>query len=65
VAPWRVALEVRKLGAVSFSVRFTAVHTLAVEAADHGLLVLRDGIEELLEALLTAVQQTRRIVFSI
>ena len=44
--------------------RHHGVHTLAVEAADNGLLALRGGIEELIEALLTAVQQRRRIVFS-
>src|SRR5579871_1032178 len=38
VAAWRVALEARKLGAVSINVRITAVRKLAVEAADNGLL---------------------------
>src|SRR5215813_3442817 len=38
VAAWRVALEARKLGAVSINVRITAVTKLAVEAADNGLL---------------------------
>src|SRR5215469_12566180 len=38
VAAWRVALEVRGLGAVSINVRITAVRKLAVEAADNGLL---------------------------
>jgi hypothetical protein len=37
VAAWRVALEARGLGAVSIKVRITAVHKLAVEAADNGL----------------------------
>src|SRR5207344_1574465 len=36
VAAWRVALEARGLGAVSSSVRITAVRKLAVEAADNG-----------------------------
>jgi hypothetical protein len=38
VAAWRVALEARRLGAVSINVRITAVRKLAVEAADNGLL---------------------------
>src|SRR5262245_14274909 len=38
VAAWRVALEARKLGAISVNVRLTAVRKLAVEAADNGLL---------------------------
>src|SRR5881394_1790734 len=38
VSAWRVALEARGLGAVSISVRITAVRKLAVEAADNGLL---------------------------
>jgi site-specific recombinase XerD len=38
VAAWRVALEVRRLGAVSINVRITAVRKLAIEAADNGLL---------------------------
>ncbi len=38
VAAWCVALEARKLGAVSINVRITAVRKLAVEAADNGLL---------------------------
>jgi integrase len=46
VASWRVALEARKLGAVSINVRITAVRKLAVEAADNGLLApeLANGI---------------------
>src|SRR5437763_554515 len=46
VAAWRVALEARKLGAVSINVRITAVRKLAVEAADNGLLApeLANGI---------------------
>src|SRR5579862_9807273 len=46
VAAWRVALEVRKLGAVSINVQITAVRKLAVEAADNGLLApeLANGI---------------------
>ncbi len=38
VSAWRVALEARGLGSVSLTVRITAVRTLAVEAADSGLL---------------------------
>jgi hypothetical protein len=38
VSAWRVALEARRLGAVSINVRITAVRKLAVEAADNGLL---------------------------
>src|ERR1039457_373446 len=38
VCAWRVALEARRLGAVSINVRITAVRKLAVEAADNGLL---------------------------
>jgi site-specific recombinase XerD len=38
VCAWRVALELRGLGAVSINVRITAVRKLAVEAADNGLL---------------------------
>jgi integrase/recombinase XerD len=38
VSAWRVALEVRGLGAVSINVRITAVRKLAIEAADNGLL---------------------------
>jgi site-specific recombinase XerD len=37
VAAWRVALETRRLGAVSINVRINAVRKLAVEAADNGL----------------------------
>jgi len=46
VAAWRVALEARKLGAVSINVRITAVRKLAVESADNGLLApeLANGI---------------------
>jgi integrase len=46
VAAWRVALEARRLGAVSINVRITAVRKLAVEAADNGLLApeLANGI---------------------
>jgi hypothetical protein len=46
VSAWRVALEARKLGAVSINVRITAVRKLAVEAADNGLLApeLANGI---------------------
>src|SRR3974390_1133496 len=46
VAAWRVALEARRLGAVSINVRLTAVRKLAVEAADNGLLApeLASGI---------------------
>jgi site-specific recombinase XerD len=46
VSAWRVALEARGLGAVSISVRITAVRKLAVEAADNGLLApeLASGI---------------------
>src|SRR6202162_2451607 len=46
VSAWRVALEARGLGAVSISVRITAVRKLAVEAADNGLLApeLANGI---------------------
>ena len=46
VAAWRVALEARRLGAVSINVRITAVRKLAVEAADNGLLApeLASGI---------------------
>jgi hypothetical protein len=46
VCAWRVALEVRGLGAVSINVRITAVRKLAVEAADNGLLApeLASGI---------------------
>ena len=46
VAAWRVALEARKLGAVSVNVRITAVRKLGVEAADNGLLApeLANGI---------------------
>ena len=40
VAAWRVALELRGLGAISINVRITAVRKLAVEAADNGLLPL-------------------------
>jgi hypothetical protein len=38
VSAWRVALEARGLGAVSFNVRITAVDKLAVEAANNRLL---------------------------
>src|SRR5213079_2049911 len=38
VSAWRVALEARGLGAISINVRITAARTLAVEAADNGLL---------------------------
>ena len=38
VNAWRMALEIRGLGAISINVRITAVHKLAVEAADNGLL---------------------------
>src|ERR1035437_1677564 len=38
VCAWRVALELRGLGAVSINVRITAVRKLAVEAADNALL---------------------------
>src|SRR5476651_1980299 len=38
VCAWRVALELRGLGAVSINVRITSVRKLAVEAADNGLL---------------------------
>src|ERR1700684_2357326 len=38
VSAWRVTLEARGLGSVSMHVRITAVLTLAVEAADNGLL---------------------------
>jgi hypothetical protein len=34
VSAWRVALEARRLGAISINVRITAVRKLAVEAAD-------------------------------
>src|SRR6267154_3803488 len=46
VSAWRVALEVRGLGAVSINVRITAVRKLAVEASDNGLLApeLANGI---------------------
>src|SRR3974390_1270870 len=46
VAAWRVALEARRLGAVSINVRITAVRKLAIEAADNGLLApeLASGI---------------------
>ena len=46
VSAWRVALEVRGLGAVSINVRITAVRKLAMEAADNGLLApeLANGI---------------------
>src|SRR3982074_981481 len=38
VSTWRVALDARGLGSISINVRITAVHKLAVEAADNGLL---------------------------
>src|SRR5439155_22732837 len=38
VSAWRVALEARGLGSVSINVRITAIRTLAVEAADNGVL---------------------------
>jgi hypothetical protein len=37
VASWRVALEARRLGAVSINVRITAMRKVAVEAADNGM----------------------------
>ena len=48
MAHWRVQL----LGAVSFNVRITVVHTLNVEAAYNGLVALRDGVEELINSYL-------------
>src|SRR6202007_2543453 len=47
VSAWRVALEARRLGAVSINVRITAVRKLAVEAADNGLLApeMANGIK--------------------
>src|SRR5436309_11377608 len=43
VAAWRVALEIRGLGAVSINVRITAVRKLAVEAAGQRAAGARTG----------------------
>src|ERR1039458_4418145 len=46
VGAWRVALEARRLRAVSITVRITVVRKLAAEASDNGLLApeLASGI---------------------